>query len=272
MLAARADFNLGCTRESTSPLWVAALNGHQDVVRQLVEARASVDTYSVALSGGCSPVWAALSRQHLDIASLLMTEWASVHNLPPRLWKNDTPVTLGKGKSQISISTEVQHEMRQLMYRARREEVVRWLRALSKAPNDVAPHSFDLLLRAPDIPVGISTNRAVPESAKHSVAFGSQTGATGPGLSYVTSTNILTPPQATGSFSLLGARLHVQAIPRPATTWNQWILEHDRDALLAPRWGRADNTKHKASSSGRHSIPLPPQLGQSAVVAARSAH
>ena len=67
-----------------SPLHVACLKGHIEVVKFLLREHVNLDKID---STGCSPLYHAIRKGHADIASLLYLKGASVHALPEKIAK-----------------------------------------------------------------------------------------------------------------------------------------------------------------------------------------
>jgi hypothetical protein len=69
LLEARASVDLARSSDQVTPLLIAASEGHVDVVRLLLEARASVD---LAKKDQMTPLWVAASEGHVDVVRLLL--------------------------------------------------------------------------------------------------------------------------------------------------------------------------------------------------------
>ena len=81
LIVARADVNR-CSREGQSPLRIAALEGHQDVVFWLLAAGAETEKSQIIRILGlfchaATPLWVSCKKRCVEIVSLLIAEGAN---------------------------------------------------------------------------------------------------------------------------------------------------------------------------------------------------
>ena len=108
LLKAGADVNKASTDNGVTPLLIAAEEGHEAIVRLLLDAGANFNT---ALNNGTTPLDIAQREGHTEIVTLLTNASVDAKNA---LWKNgeSCPICFNKYVSHTDIElTTCSHNM-----------------------------------------------------------------------------------------------------------------------------------------------------------------
>ena len=119
LLAKNADVDKARALDGATPLFAAAENGHTEVVKMLLAKNANVD--KARTDDGCTPLSMAVKNRHTDVIKLLLNAGAnasSVHGNVEALSLTDPSVVVG-----INSGYQKLHGVKKLRYEVRQRYV-----------------------------------------------------------------------------------------------------------------------------------------------------